>query len=380
MAPKSTILSRRSRLIGLLLTAAIALLLPASGASAADVGTLQAKVASARSQAEAISADLQASQAQMAAAQQQAAAAAAASSRSPRCSPPVSSAPPALATGVRRSQRQLAVEKRRLRRARAALARRLVAIYESGVPDSTELILSADGFDDLATRSDYLKMIENSDTSLAGAGPRGPQRRPPRARADRAAEGPRRRLQRPPRGGALADLGDPRPGGVDRRPVPGDRLLAGGDARHPEVEHRRLGRRHRGRRAAAAAQARRPPRPSRPPQPTTPRSQQSAQQEVDPLARRPLLDSLLHRRLRVRRQLRRRQPLERRRRRLPDPALDLGALRGQGQPPGRQQGRAGPDRRPDLGRLRLRRLGLRRLSGLLAPGPDLGPLKRLYGG
>ena len=168
MAPTSTIFSRRSRLIGLLLAAAIALLLPASGASAAGVGTLQAKVASARSQAEAISADLQASQAQMAAAQQQAAAAAAREQQVSSLLAAGQQRSAELATGVRRSQRRLEVEKRRLRRARAALARRLVAIYESGVPDSTELILSAHGFDDLATRSDYLKMIENSDTTLAG--------------------------------------------------------------------------------------------------------------------------------------------------------------------------------------------------------------------
>ena len=44
----------------------------------------------------------------------------------------------------------------------------------------------------------------------------------------------------------------------------------------------------------------------------------------------PVLDPDLHRDVRVRRQLRRRQPLQRRRRRLPDPSLDLGALRRPG--------------------------------------------------
>ena len=78
-----------------------------------------------------------------------------------------------------------------------------------------------------------------------------------------------------------------------------------------------------------------------------------------PLARRPLLDPDLHRDVRVRRQLRRRQPLQRRRRRLPDPALDLGTLRRPGRAPERPQGRTGPDRRRNLGRLRRRRLGLR---------------------
>ena len=168
MVPTSTILSRRSRPFSLLLAGAIALLLPAAGASAADVGALEAKVASARSQAEAVSADLQASQAQMVAAQQQAAAASAREQQVSSLLAAGQQRSAELAAGVRRSQRQLEAEKRRLRRARAALARRLVSIYETGVPDSTELILSASGFDDLATRSDYLKMIENSDTSLAG--------------------------------------------------------------------------------------------------------------------------------------------------------------------------------------------------------------------
>ena len=42
-----------------------------------------------------------------------------------------------------------------------------MAIYKSGVPDPTELILGADGFEDLVTRTDYLKLIEDSDASLA---------------------------------------------------------------------------------------------------------------------------------------------------------------------------------------------------------------------
>ena len=151
MAPTSTILRRRSPLSGLLLAGAIALLLPTAGASAADVGTLEAKVAGARSQAETLSADLQASQAQMVVAQQQAAAAAAREQQVSSLLAAGQERSAELAAGVRRSQRRLAAEKRRLRRARAALARRLVTIYESGVPDSTELILSSDGFDDLGS-------------------------------------------------------------------------------------------------------------------------------------------------------------------------------------------------------------------------------------
>ena len=53
------------------------------------------------------------------------------------------------------------------------------------------------------------------------------------------------------------------------------------------------------------------------------------------------------------------QPLQRRRRRLPDPALDLGTLRRPGRAAERPEGRTGPDRRRNLGRLRRQRLGLR---------------------
>ncbi len=60
------------------------------------------------------------------------------------------------------------------------------------------------------------------------------------------------------------------------------------------------------------------------------------------------------------------QPLQRRRRRLPDPALDLGTLRRPGRTAERPEGRTGPDRRRNLGRLRRQRLGLRRLNA-----PDL---------
>ena len=58
-------------------------------------------------------------------------------------------------------------EKRRLRRARAALARRLVAIYESGTPSEASVILASSDFDDLATRTDYLAQIEEFDRALA---------------------------------------------------------------------------------------------------------------------------------------------------------------------------------------------------------------------
>ncbi len=140
----------------------------AGPAHATDIGALQSKVDSARQQAGALAADLEAKQRQMVSAQQQAAAAAA---REQQLSG-------LLAVGEQRAamfgrkvdvaRQHLAVERARLRRALAALRGRLVAIYKNGMPDATDLVLNSSGFDDLVTRADYLRMIENSDSTLAG--------------------------------------------------------------------------------------------------------------------------------------------------------------------------------------------------------------------
>jgi murein DD-endopeptidase MepM/ murein hydrolase activator NlpD len=65
-----------------------------------------------------------------------------------------------------RDKARLVVLKGRLRRAQDVLAKRLVAIYKSGRPDAMTVILSAHGFDDLLTRYDYLKRIQQQDTDL----------------------------------------------------------------------------------------------------------------------------------------------------------------------------------------------------------------------
>jgi peptidoglycan hydrolase CwlO-like protein len=57
----------------------------------------------------------------------------------------------------------------RLRRALGVLEDRLVAIYESDQPDALSVILDAQGFDDLLSRYDYLKRIEQQDTDLVAA-------------------------------------------------------------------------------------------------------------------------------------------------------------------------------------------------------------------
>lgn len=48
-----------------------------------------------------------------------------------------------------------------------ALERRLVAIYKSDAPDYIDVVLSADGFEDLSTRSDYLEVLHDADLRVA---------------------------------------------------------------------------------------------------------------------------------------------------------------------------------------------------------------------
>lgn len=139
----------------------------ASQASAADVGALEARVADARSQASALAVELEAQQTALVAAQQQAAAAAAREQQLSTLLAAGEQRAAELADQVAVSERRLGIEKRRLRRARAALARRLVAIYKSGTPDVASLVLSSDGFENLVTRAEYLRTIEDADTRLA---------------------------------------------------------------------------------------------------------------------------------------------------------------------------------------------------------------------
>jgi peptidoglycan hydrolase CwlO-like protein len=69
---------------------------------------------------------------------------------------------------------QLTETERKLGRARAeygdavdALERRLVGIYKSDAPDYVSVLLSADGFDDLSTRADYLQALHDADRRVA---------------------------------------------------------------------------------------------------------------------------------------------------------------------------------------------------------------------
>ena len=195
-----------------------------------------------------------------------------------------------------------------------ALAARLVAIYESGSPSTASVILASGSY----RRADHPDRLPAPDRAVR-------QRPSPQRVGAGARRGPRRALKR------VAALKA--------------RVVAYNERLAAAALGNRLGARRSGEAAAAhlhsvaaarAAslatlkanigelghsdiQAARSGEPSG-----------EAEGSGRPLARRPLLDPHLHRDVRVRRRLRRRQPLQRRRRRLPDPALDLGTLRRPG--------------------------------------------------
>jgi septal ring factor EnvC (AmiA/AmiB activator) len=141
--------------------------LAAAPVSAASISALQQKVASGRDEAGSLAGQLQAAQGELAAAEQETAAASAHEKKLTTLLATGEEKAARLAAEVRLTKRRLAAEKRRLHRARVALATRLVAIYESGSPSTASIILAADSVDELATRTEYLERIQQSDSDLA---------------------------------------------------------------------------------------------------------------------------------------------------------------------------------------------------------------------
>jgi septal ring factor EnvC (AmiA/AmiB activator) len=163
--------SARKQLAGLctaaLLCGLVVVLAIVPGAGAADAGSLEGKLAAAREQASSVAASLQASTEQLAVAQTEAAAA---QTREERLSVLLAEGEERtveLTGDLRRTRHRLAVEKARLRRSRAALAERLVAIYESGATDTASFVLGAGDYQEFVTRSDYLRAISEADSALA---------------------------------------------------------------------------------------------------------------------------------------------------------------------------------------------------------------------
>ena len=71
-----------------------------------------------------------------------------------------------LEADVARTRGQLRAARAQLQRGLNALSSRLVDIYRGGMPDMATLLLQSDGWDDLSTRAEYLKRIEEADAGL----------------------------------------------------------------------------------------------------------------------------------------------------------------------------------------------------------------------
>ncbi len=150
-----------------LLVLVLAVLGSAASAGAADVEALEGQLSSAREEAGALAAELQSSRARLATAEAEAAAAAAREAELAGELARGRERTAQLGRAVARTRARLAAERARLRRARALLAARLVAIYESGVPDSASVIFGSGDYDELLIRSHYLRLIAESDSELA---------------------------------------------------------------------------------------------------------------------------------------------------------------------------------------------------------------------
>ncbi len=138
---------------------------PAVGA--ADIDALETKLASAREEAGSIAAGLRESKERLAAAEEEASAAAAREERLSALLAEGQERAAELSRELRLTRERLAVEKARLRRSLQALASRLVAIYETGIPSTSSLIFGSTDYQELTTRAHYLRAIEESDSALA---------------------------------------------------------------------------------------------------------------------------------------------------------------------------------------------------------------------
>jgi septal ring factor EnvC (AmiA/AmiB activator) len=153
---------------GALLGALVALVLVlAPGARAADRGKLEASLASGREEASVLAGELQASQAELASAEAEAAQAERHEERLSGLLVEGEAREAKLSEEVAQTRHELAVEKARLRRSHAALARRVVEIYESGVPETSDLIFGEGDYEELVTRDTYLRAINEADAALA---------------------------------------------------------------------------------------------------------------------------------------------------------------------------------------------------------------------
>jgi peptidoglycan hydrolase CwlO-like protein len=141
--------------------------LSAGRADAQDVGTLQSRVDAAQAEAQDLAAQIETGSQELASARAEAVNAATREAQLSSILAAGEEREAELQEQVEQSQAKLAEARDRLHRALDALSDRLVAIYKGDTPDATDLLLDARGYDDLATRADLLRRIQEADQSLA---------------------------------------------------------------------------------------------------------------------------------------------------------------------------------------------------------------------
>jgi septal ring factor EnvC (AmiA/AmiB activator) len=148
------------------LAGAVALAIPGASSGAGDIDALNSQIADAKQQAEALGAQVQQTSEQLAAAQSEAIAAARREAQLSAVLAAGQERERQLEAAVAEAKDHLAAARDQLQGALNALSQRLVDIYRDDMPDTTSLLLDSDGFDDLATRAEYLTRIEEADAAL----------------------------------------------------------------------------------------------------------------------------------------------------------------------------------------------------------------------
>jgi septal ring factor EnvC (AmiA/AmiB activator) len=165
-------LSLRRDFLGICAAALLCALLVALGATSGQAGAteaeqLEAKLATARDEASSLSAQLQATTAELAGAEAEAKDAAAEEKELSDLLAEGRERAAELSRELKLTRHRLAVEKARLQRSRAVLAARLVAIYESGTPSTADLVFGSGDYEDFVAQNDYLRAISEADSALA---------------------------------------------------------------------------------------------------------------------------------------------------------------------------------------------------------------------
>lgn len=141
--------------------------LAAAGATAStSIDELNSQISGAKDQAQSLGAQIDSATAALQGAQQRAMVAAQREAQLSAVLAEGQRREAELEADVARTRGQLRAARGQLQRGLNALSSRLVDIYRGGMPDMATLLLQSDGWDDLSTRAEYLKRIEEADAGL----------------------------------------------------------------------------------------------------------------------------------------------------------------------------------------------------------------------